>query len=95
MEPERRMIMAAVLLAVAQQDPKNVKWLGVRPSQVEVLSRAIAFEAFQFVASKDFDEMCKVIDVEADTLRKMDPKRALELYETLTHDNWGKHDTKI
>jgi len=86
------MIMAALLLSVAQQDTKNVKWLGVRPSQVERISEAIADEALLFVASDGFEEMCELVDVEADKLRDMEPKQALDVYEKLTHDNWERHE---
>jgi len=83
-QPERRLILAAALLAVAQQEAKNVKWLGVRPSAVQRISEAIADEARVFVASQGFVKMCEQIDIEADRLREMTPDAALEAYDRLT-----------
>jgi hypothetical protein len=94
MEPEQRLILSAVLLAVAQQDSGNVRWLGVRPSMVEGLSRAIAKEARGFVGSIDFDEMCDMANVSPDAMRQMDPKKALEAYQRLTSDKWSE-DEKV
>ena len=90
MEPETRMITAAILLSVAQQKLQNVKWLGVSPSKVLDLSVAISAEARRFVASLDFDDMCEVVGLHGDDLRHMDPDRALEAYKQITSDKWGK-----
>jgi hypothetical protein len=95
MEPEKRMILAAALLAVAQQDWQLVKWLGVRPSKVEQLSRAIASEALLFVASDAFEEMCDTIDIEVERLREMHPEVALNGYQKLTSDSWSDSEKII
>jgi hypothetical protein len=91
MEPEKRMILAAAFLAVAQQDMTNVKWLGVRPSKVQVLSTIISAEARRFVQSPDFEEMCEVVDLDAETLRDMSPEMALKAYQKITSDDWSKN----
>lgn len=92
MEPEYRLILSAVLLAVAQQDHQNVRWLGVRPNRVEFLSRLIAEEACIFVASVAFDEMCEMIDHNADVFRSMKPADALLSYQKLTSDKWSENE---
>lgn len=79
-QPEKRMLLASVLLAVAQQDVKNVRWLNVRPSRMARISEVIAEESRLYVASDGFAEMCAVIDIDAEVLRELDPDKALELY---------------
>jgi hypothetical protein len=79
-EGEKRMLLAAVLLAVAQQDAKNVKWLNVRPSRVERISEAIAEESRDYVASDAFAEMCKHVDADPEVMRELNPDKALEAY---------------
>lgn len=74
------MLLASVLLAVAQQNAKNVRWLNVRPSRMERISDAIAEESRRYVASDGFSEMCAVIDIDAEVMRELEPDRALELY---------------
>ena len=91
MEPEQRMIAAALLLSVAQQRAKNVQWLGVSPSKVKELSDKIAFEARLFVNSEAFDEMCEAADLSPQTMWEMDPDEALKAYKKLTSDKWSKH----
>lgn len=88
MSPEKRLILSAALLAVAQQDQELVKLAGVRPSRSIKLRAAISSEAALFVASDGFDEMMDQIDIEADRLRRMSPKQALDAYTRLTSDNW-------
>lgn len=80
MLPEKRLLLASVLLAVAQQDSKNVKWVNVRPSRMARISEAIAEESRLYVASDGFVEMCAVIDIEAEVMRELSPDKALELY---------------
>jgi len=82
-EPEKKMLLAAVLLAVAHQDAKNVKYLGVRAYRMKRISELIADEARRFVSSSAFREMCEQIDVEADVLRAMSPAMALDSYNKL------------
>jgi hypothetical protein len=91
MEPEQRMIMAALLLSIAQQRAENVQWLGVSPSKVKVLSDEIAYEARLFVNSEAFDEMCEAVDLPAQAMWEMDPDEALKAYKKLTSDKWSKH----
>jgi hypothetical protein len=74
------MLLASVLLAVAQQDSKNVKWLNVRPSRMARISEAIAEESRMHVASEGFEETCSMIDIDAEVLRELSPDKALELY---------------
>lgn len=90
MEPEARMITAAILLSVAQQRAKNVHWLGVASSRVLELSAAISAEARKFVASTGFDDMCELVGLQGDSLRHMDPDRALEAYKKITSDKWSQ-----
>lgn len=89
-QPERRMILAAALLAVAQQEAKNVRWLGIsNRAHVADVSRIIADEARGFVASAGFDEMCENIDVEPARLRSLTPDAALVAYERITSKDWN------
>lgn len=89
-EPEQRMIMAAILLSVAQQKASNVKWLGVSPSKVEHLSEVIAEEARLFVASDGFVEMCEAVGTSAQFMREKNPDQALKLYKIIMSDSWSK-----
>jgi hypothetical protein len=82
------MLLASVLLAVAQQDAKNVKWVNVRPSRMARISEAIAEESRLYVASESFADMCDVIGVDAESLRATDPAKALAAYNTVVE---GKH----
>ena len=88
MSPEKRLILAAALLAVAQQDQELVKLAGVRPSRSIKLRAAISSEAALFVASSGFDEMAESMDVEPERLRRLTPKQAMEAYERITSDKW-------
>lgn len=88
MQPEKRMLLASVLLAVAQQDSKNVKWLNVRPSRMARISEVIAEESRLYVASESFAEMCEVIGVDVESLRATDPDKALAAYTTVVEGNY-------
>lgn len=88
MLPEKRLLLASVLLAVAQQDSKNVKWVNVRPSRMARISEAIAEESRLYVASESFAEMCDVIGVDADNLRTTDPDKALAAYNTVVEGKY-------
>lgn len=88
MQPEKRMLLASVLLAVAQQDSKNVKWLNVKPSRMARISEAIAAESRAHVASEGFDEVCEMVGVDAAELRKTDPDKALEAYDRVMARDW-------
>lgn len=74
------MLLAAVLLAVAQQEARNVKWMNVRPNRMVRISEAIAEESRLYVAGEAFAEMCEVIDIDAEVMRGLDPNKALEAY---------------
>jgi hypothetical protein len=80
MLPEKRLLLASVLLAVAQQEAKNVKWLNVRPERMKRISEAIAAESRLYVASDGFVEMCRVIDVDPEVMRELSPEFALDAY---------------
>lgn len=83
MEPEKKMLLAAVLLAVAQQDAKNVKYMGVRAGRMARISQMIAEEATLFVLSEAFEEMCEQIDIDWQVMREMNPATALDAYNKL------------
>lgn len=83
MLPEKRLLLASVLLAVAQQDSKNVKWVNVRPSRMARISEAIAEESRLYVASESFAEMCDVIEVDATVMRELSSDKALEAYNRM------------
>jgi hypothetical protein len=90
MQPEKRLILAAALLAVAQQEAKNVKWLGIsNRAHVASVSRIIADEARGFVASEGFEEMCESIEIEPERLRGLTPDAALVAYERITSKDWN------
>jgi hypothetical protein len=88
MQPEKRMLLASVLLAVAQQDAKNVKWLNVRPSRMTRISEAIAEESRAHVASEGFEEVCQVIDLDAEVMRELSPDKALEAYNRVVEGKY-------
>jgi len=81
--PEKRLMLSVLLLGVAQQDPKNVRWLD---SKI-ITRKDIAIDAARFIRSDEFNEMCKAIRVNAELLRSMEPKQAMKLFELITSDN--------
>lgn len=86
MLPEKRLLLASVLLAVAQQNAKNVKWLNARPSRMARISEQIAAESRLYVASAGFEETCQMIDLDPEVLRELSSDKALELYERVRSD---------
>jgi len=90
MQPERRMLLAAILLSLAQRDVANVRWLGVSPSKVKHLSEVISEESKRFVSSAAFVEMCEVVEVDAKKMREMTPQQAMESYTKITSDDWSR-----
>jgi len=81
--PEKRLMLSVLLLGVAQQDPKNVRWLD---SKI-ITRKDIAIDAARFVKTDEFNEMCKAIRVNAELLRSMEPKQAMKLFELITSDS--------
>lgn len=92
MSPEKRLLLASVLLAVAQQEAKNVKWINTRPSRMERISEAIAEESRLYVASESFADMCDVIGVDAERLRTTDPDKALAAYNTVVEGKYVEQE---
>lgn len=81
-------MLSVLLLAVAQQNPSNVRWLDSK-SQTRY---SIADEAMIFVDTLAFDMMCKSINVQPEMLRELDPDTALRLFTTLLSDKQDKHE---
>lgn len=86
--PEKKLMLSVLLLAVAQQNPVNVRWLD---SQKES-KIALSVDATMFVISDEFDVMCKVINVRPDLLRDIEPDTAMKLFKTLLSDKQDKHE---
>ena len=82
------MLMAALLLAVAQQDSRNVKYLGVRPGRAAKLIPLIVSEARAFVASVGFEEWCEQLNLSLFEYRTMEPLKALIGFNNLTSDDF-------
>lgn len=77
MNPERKMMLAVVLLLLAEQDALNVEGVDL----VEALQ--IAHEATELVASEDFDVLCELIDAKPKLARAIDPSTAMYLFKQL------------
>lgn len=88
MQPEKRMWLAVLLLAVAQQHPRYVRWLGLPAQQAKIKRSLITTEARWYVESRKFAEACERINIEPDRLRKLGPKRAFDAFQKLTSDDF-------
>lgn len=88
MPPEKKLMLSVLLLAVAQQNPANVRWLDSK-----IITRAdIAADAVRFVGSDEFSEMCRCINIHTELLREMKPDQARKLFATLLSDKQDKHE---
>lgn len=82
------MWLAVLLLAVAQQDSRFVRWLGLPKKQASRKRVTIEAEARRYVASRQFEESCERINIEPDRLRKLGPEKAFDAFQKLTSDDF-------
>ena len=86
MEPEKRLVLALLLLALAERDESLVRRYGQRLSLTT--RKAISFQAITFVSSGQFDHLAELVGVPADLLRKLAPLDALSNYDKLMRDDY-------
>ncbi len=89
---EKKLLLASLLNAVAQQEAKNVKYLNAKPSRMARISEQIAAESRLYVASEGFEEMCEMVGVDAAELRKKNPDDALEAYQRVVEGKYFEQD---
>ena len=88
MPPEKKLMLSVLLLAVAQQNPANVRWLDSK-----IITRLdVAKDARRFIGSSEFEEMCRCINIDPELLRDMKPDQARKLFATLLSDKQDKHE---
>ena len=78
-------MLSVLLLGVAQQDPKQIKWLDSK--DLRKARPLISTEAWAFVHSHAFDLMCRSINIKTETLRELQPSQAMKLFELITSDS--------
>jgi len=78
MEPEERLILSAILLAISEQDVRFVTWIKYGNTREDTIRIKLLTQrkALKWVASPEFDELCQVVNIDANRMRSLDPEEA-------------------
>ena len=91
--PEQRIILAALLLAVAEQDIKFVRVKTREPARTFRVKSRLSEAAKEFVWSEEFEDMASEINMNADRLRVY-PEKAYRAYQKLISDS-GEFESEL
>jgi hypothetical protein len=86
LRPEQRLILAALLLAVAEQDEMFIRIKSRVASRTNRVKLRLSESAREFVQSEEFDKMAAEVNIGADKLR-VSPEKAYNAFQKLISDS--------